>query len=105
MSNCLQLGIEQNGQPVEFPLFENGFNASIITENYEMNADPHNYTDYYKHFTIHIPSRSNVSTYGFPIVLIRMYTTNIEDTDSKVYSNKITTSIEYNNKTKYNYYS
>lgn len=101
MSNCLQLGIEQNGQPVEFPLFENGFNASMITENYEMNADPHNYTDYYKHFTIHIPSRSNVSTYGFPIVLIRMYTTNIEDTDSKVYSNKITTSIEYNNKTKY----
>ena len=30
-----------------------------------------------------------------------MYTTNIEDTDSKVYSNKITTSIEYNNKTKH----
>lgn len=99
---CLELSFSQHGSPVTFPLFEDRFNASRIipvSKSFDLGNEPLNYTEYTKEFIIHIPQRCNTSIYGYPISLLKIYTTNVKDQDTKIFSNKITASIDYNNKT------
>ena len=97
--NCLKLDFSQYGEPVLFPLFENSFNASRVYPVQQLHNEPLNYTEYTKDFMIHIPPRNKTSMYGYPIVLMRIYTSKVDNADSKIYNNEVTASIEYNNKT------
>ncbi len=90
---CLKVGLAKNGYPVIFNLTEETFNATHLDEvKLPLST---NVTQVTKKFVMTIPKRNLTSVYGYPNVLFRIYTTNLADLDSKVYSNPVEVTVEY----------
>ena len=107
---CLQVNMKKEGKPVIFNLTDWSFNITELREispkyppndleNRELGSrsglTAANMTKITKHFRITLSHRREAHLYGYPHMLFRMYTTNLQDTDSKVYSNPIEVEVRY----------
>lgn len=92
---CLKVGLTKDGSPVVFNITEESFNATHLDEVKSPFPLATNVTEVTKQFIITIPQRNHTSVYGYSNVLFRVYTTNLADLDSKVYSNPVEVTVEY----------
>lgn len=90
---CLKVEMAKDGVPIRFNSSAIEFGASRLEEIAQPDAT--NITMVTKHFRVTVPWRNHTDSYGYPIMLFRVYTTNIEDKDSKVYSNPVEVTVEY----------
>lgn len=90
---CLDVEMARNGVPIRFNTSAAEFGASQLEEISLPEAT--NITMVTKRFRVTVPWRNHTDVFGYPVMLFRIYTTNIEDKDSKVYSNPIEVMIEY----------
>ena len=90
---CLDVEMARNGVPIRFNTSAAEFGASHLEEISLPEAT--NITMVTKRFRVTVPWRNHTDVFGYPVMLFRIYTTNIEDKDSKVYSNPSEVMIEY----------
>ena len=99
LSPCLQAQFTYNGVPVQFVLDYDTFNTSQLYPVSELHNVPINYTQYWKQFRVVVPVRENTSYFGSPFVRVRVYSSKVERTDSKIYANALEVEVSYNNRT------
>ena len=110
---CLQVDMMKEGKPVIFNMTDWSFNITDLKEVTEKKVPEKakiaisslegehlsgltatNMTKITKRFRLIISHRDEAHLYGYPHMLFRIYTTNLQDTDSKVYSNPIEVEIK-----------